>query len=102
MAPVSTSASAGIGRDLCISSNRTSFVFGLKGPSMTIDTACSAALVALDSGMRSVYTGGCSKLLVEGVNLHLTPDSLIHMSMAKMLSATGRSRTFDDSADGLG
>ena len=38
------------GGALSISSNRVSFVFGLQGGSMTIDTACSASLVALDSG----------------------------------------------------
>ena len=87
---------------MSISANRISFVFGLKGASMTIDTACSASLVALDAGSRSLCPGDGGKLLVGGVSLHLTPGCLIGLSQAKMLSPSGRSKTFDDSADGFG
>ena len=69
---------------------------------MTIDSACSASLVALDAGSRSLCPGDGGKLFVGGVSLHLTPGCLVGLSRAKMLSPSGRSKTFDDSADGFG
>ena len=39
------------GLSTSIASNRISYTLGLQGPSMTIDTACSSALVALDANL---------------------------------------------------
>lgn len=69
---------------------------------MTIDTACSESLVSLDSGRKSLFTGGCGRFLVGGVQLQLAPWSFVGLSLAGMLSPSGRSKTFDDSADGFG
>ena len=41
-------------------SNRLSSYFGLTGPSSTIDTACSASLVALDQACQSLRLGHSS------------------------------------------
>lgn len=40
-----------------ISSNRISHSFKLKGPSLAVDTACSASLVALRLGWQSLRMG---------------------------------------------
>ena len=37
--------------------NRISFVFDFKGPSMTIDTACSSSMVALDTAVTDMRLG---------------------------------------------
>lgn len=37
---------------------RLSFVFDLRGPSMTLDTACSSALLAIHIGAQALRTGG--------------------------------------------
>lgn len=47
----------GIGTGTAILSNRISWFFDLKGPSISIDTACSSALVALHLGCQSLRTG---------------------------------------------
>ena len=44
------------GRSAAIASNRLSYVHGLEGPSMSVDTACSSALVALDVACHSLQT----------------------------------------------
>jgi acyl transferase domain-containing protein len=47
----------GIGTGTAILSNRISWFFDLRGPSISIDTACSSALVALHLGCQSLRTG---------------------------------------------
>ena len=81
-------------------SNRLSYFFNLKGPSITIDTACSASLVALHLACQSLKAGECSSAIVAGVNCILNPDMLISMSSMQFLSPDGRCHTFDQRANG--
>ncbi|KAI1780980.1 putative polyketide synthase [Hypoxylon cercidicola] len=95
-----TYATTGI--DSGILSNRISYVFDLKGPSLTVNTACSSSLYAVDLACKSLCSGECESAIVGGTNLILTVDQ--HMSTAKLgvLSPTNQSRTFDESANGYG
>ncbi|MEU0833063.1 aminotransferase class I/II-fold pyridoxal phosphate-dependent enzyme [Streptomyces sp. NPDC005969] len=76
-------------------------VFDLGGPSYAVDAACSSTLVALDTAVRSLRSGGCSVALVGGVFLNLTPNALIGFSRAGALSRDGACRPFDERADGF-
>ena len=98
--PTTLDAHTGSGNALSIAANRLSYVFDLKGPSMAVDTACSASLVAVHTACESLLRGECSRALVAGVNLIVTPHLSIVFSQAKMLSPDGRCKTFDDRADG--
>ena len=95
-----TEAFAGTGNALSIVANRLSYVLDLRGPSMAVDTACSSSLVALHSACQSLRQGECDLALAGGVNLLLSPDATIVFSQAGMMSADGRCKTFDASADG--
>ena len=64
-----------------IVSNRISYTFDLKGPSMTLDTGCSGGLVALHQACQSLRTEESNMALVGGTNLILSPDSMISMSL---------------------
>ena len=64
-----------------IASNRISYLFDLKGPSITLDTGCSGSLVALSLACQSLRTGESNMALVGGTNLILSPDSMISMSL---------------------
>ena len=66
-----------------IISNRISYTFDLKGPSMTIDTGCSGSLVALHSACQSLRTGETDMTIVGGTNLMLSPDPMISMSQLR-------------------
>lgn len=64
-----------------IASNRISYTFDLKGPSMTIDTGCSGSLVALHQACQSLRRGETNVSLVGGSNLILSPDQMIPMTL---------------------
>ena len=63
-----------------ILANRISYVFDLKGPSMTLDTGCSGSLVALHQACQSLRTREVDTAVAGGVNLILSPDQMIGMT----------------------
>ncbi|MEW1792992.1 SDR family NAD(P)-dependent oxidoreductase [Streptomyces niveus] len=81
--------------------NRVSHTFGLTGPSMAVDTACSSALTALHLAVQSLRAGECGTALVGGVNLILHPSHHADLAAARMLSPGGAPRVFDTAADGI-
>ncbi|KAF3056229.1 Lovastatin diketide synthase LovF [Daldinia childiae] len=90
------------GVDTGILGNRISYVFDFKGPSLTVNTACSSSLYALDLACKAISTGECDSAIVGGSNIIMTVDQ--HMNTAKLgvLSPNSRSRPFDQAADGYG
>ncbi|MBW4510719.1 MAG: amino acid adenylation domain-containing protein [Scytonematopsis contorta HA4267-MV1] len=83
-----------------IVANRVSYLLDLRGPSVAIDTACSSSLVAVHLACQSLQSGESNLCLASGVNLMLSPEPTILFSQAGMMSADGRCKTFDASADG--
>lgn len=90
------------GAGAAITSNRVSYCFDLKGPSFTVDTGCSASLVALHSAVQGLRLGETKMALVGGVNMLLDPQRFTYQSKLKMFSSQGRSFSFDHRADGYG
>src|SRR5690606_20725654 len=88
------------GNLLCVAAGRLSYVLGLQGPSLVVDTACSSSLVALHLAVQSLRRSECNLAIAGGVSLMLTPEIHVNFSKARMLSASGRCRSFDASADG--
>jgi myxalamid-type polyketide synthase MxaC len=88
------------GSAMCICANRISYTFGLKGPSVALDTACSSALTAMTLGYESLLQNNCDAALAEGVNLLLSPTTFVATCKARMLSPDSRCRTFDATANG--
>lgn len=95
---LATYHATGIARSIV--SNRISYTFGLTGPSMTIDTACSSSLIAVHQAVQVLRQGDANMAIATGTNLILGPENYISESSLKMLSPTGRSRMWDDKADG--
>ncbi|EFQ96996.1 fatty acid synthase S-acetyltransferase [Nannizzia gypsea CBS 118893] len=80
--------------------NRLSYEFDLQGPSMTIRTACSSALVALNEACAAISRGDCESALVGGVNLILAPGMSMAMQEQGVLSKDGSCKTFSANANG--
>jgi acyl transferase domain-containing protein len=88
------------GTGTTILANRISHCFNLKGPSVTIDTACSSSIYALHQACAALRSGECDAAFVGGANLIQTPDLYFGTVKAGMTSGTGACHTFDISADG--
>ncbi|MGX7761386.1 type I polyketide synthase [Streptomyces angustmyceticus] len=81
--------------------NRLSYHLGLRGPSMTLDTAQSSSLVAVQTACDSLRRGDCDTALAGGVHLNLALESTLAMARFGALSPSGRCHTFDARADGF-
>jgi acyl transferase domain-containing protein len=88
------------GNTASIASNRISYLLDLRGPSASVDTACSSGLVATWLACRSIWSGSCTAALAGGVNALITPHASIGFSRASMLSPSGQCFAFDARADG--
>ncbi|MDP1823666.1 MAG: aminotransferase class III-fold pyridoxal phosphate-dependent enzyme [Archangium sp.] len=89
-----------IGNQLGMISNRLSHFFDLRGPSFTLDTACSSAMVAIHTAMDSLRRGETDLALVGGVNVINSPHLTVAFSRARMLSNDGKCKAFSEGADG--
>ncbi|KAK5991611.1 Highly reducing polyketide synthase gloL [Cladobotryum mycophilum] len=81
--------------------NRISYNFDLRGPSITIRTACSASMTALHMACQSLYNGDCPTAIVAGASVIMNPTMTIDMTQQGALSPTGSCKTFDATADGF-
>lgn len=98
----SIASNTAVGMTLTLLANRLSYVYDMKGPSMSIDTACSSSMVALDQACRAIWSGDSALALVGGVNIMHRPEIFIAMCKGGFLSPDGRSKAFDERADGYG
>ena len=102
LAPATAAASvyAVTGDTTSIASGRLAFVLGLQGPCVSVDTACSSALVALHGAWAAVTCGECPGGLASAVSLKLVPQPSVAAAAAGMLSVDGRCKTWDARANG--
>ncbi|CAL9351347.1 3-ketoacyl-CoA thiolase [Streptomyces sp. enrichment culture] len=83
-----------------IIANRVSYTLGLRGPSLTVDTAQSSGLVAVHQACEALRSGGCELAVAGGVNLNIVPESALAADRFGGLSPDGRCYTFDARANG--
>jgi acyl transferase domain-containing protein len=90
----------GTGTSPAAAIGRISYRLGLQGPAVAVDTACSSSLVAVHQACQALRLAECDVALAGGVNVLLSPATMINFSRARMLAPDGRCKTFDASADG--
>ena len=88
------------GNAMAMLSNRLSYFFDWRGPSFTIDTACSGSLNALVKACRDLRSGVTDVALVGAANLILDNQLSDGLAAGRFLSPSSRCATFDASADG--
>ena len=82
--------------------NRLSYLLDLRGPSLSIDSACSSSLAAIHLGCQGLRSGETDLSIAGGVSLMVTPEITVAMSKVGFMAPDGRSKTFDALADGFG
>ena len=91
---------AATGMALSMLANKISWFYDFKGPSMQLDTACSASLNALHLAVRSIQTGESDMGIVGGANLCFTPESMSPLAHLNFFSPDSRCYSFDHRANG--
>ncbi|MDB6176893.1 SDR family NAD(P)-dependent oxidoreductase [Paracoccus sp. Z330] len=88
------------GNDKDFLSTRVSHIFDLKGPSLSIQTACSTSLVAVHQAAQSLLNGECDMALAGGVTIELPHGRGYLFEDGEILSPDGHCHAFDHRAQG--
>ncbi|MGJ8744408.1 amino acid adenylation domain-containing protein [Polaribacter sp.] len=79
---------------------RIAFKLNLKGPAVTVQTACSTSLVAIHMAAESILKGECEAAIAGGVNITV-PQKCGYLYQPDMVfSKNGQCRPFDKNATG--
>ncbi len=81
-------------------SGRISYTMGLRGPCMTIDTACSSALTCTHVAMQALRNKDCKIAVVGAASIISEPDQSLNFCRLGALSPEARCKSFDDAANG--
>ena len=92
----------GIGTSLCGVANRVSHLLDLRGPSVALDAACAASLVAVHQSCQLLRAGETSLALAGGVSALIGPGLTRVLDEAGATAPDGKCKTFDAAADGYG
>ncbi|HEX2569028.1 MAG TPA: type I polyketide synthase [Polyangia bacterium] len=94
-------AYSGSGVANSIVSNRVSHFFDFRGPSLSVDTACSGSLVALHLACQSLADGESEVAVAGGVSVNLLPNGNVFFSKAGLIAPDGHCKTFSAAANGV-
>jgi len=89
------------GKEFSFAAGRIAYTFGLHGPVMALNTACSSSLIAVHLAAAALRSGECDAALAGGVNLLVGPELSRFMREIQALSRTSQCRPFDAAADGV-
>lgn len=89
-----------IGNDKDYLATQVAYKLDLKGPALTIQTACSTSLVAVHLACQSILNGECDMALAGGVSITLPQQQGYLYYPDGVGSPDGRCRAFDAHAEG--
>ncbi len=79
---------------------RTAYHLGLRGPAITVQSACSTSLVAVHLAAQSLLSGDCDLCLAGGISISLPQTTGYVYREGMVLSPDGHCRAFDAHARG--
>ena len=79
---------------------RVSYKLNLKGPSITVQTACSTSLVAVHLACQSLLNGESDMVLAGGVQIRVPQITARFFEPGSINSSDGHCRAFDSGAEG--
>jgi acyl transferase domain-containing protein/NAD(P)H-dependent flavin oxidoreductase YrpB (nitropropane dioxygenase family)/NAD(P)-dependent dehydrogenase (short-subunit alcohol dehydrogenase family) len=82
-------------------SGRIANRLGLGGVNYSVDSACASSLTAIELAVKELRTGGSDMVLAGGADFHNNINDYLMFASVGALSASGRCRSFDNSADGI-
>ncbi|GAB1210879.1 hypothetical protein APSETT445_009679 [Aspergillus pseudonomiae] len=91
-----------LGTTMSMLANRLSWFFNFHGPSVSLDSACSSSLMALDMACQALRNKDSDMALVAGSALILGAEAILSLTRMNVLSPQGRSFSFDSRANGYG
>ncbi|CAG2108145.1 unnamed protein product, partial [Medioppia subpectinata] len=84
-----------------LNANRISYAFDFKGPSLIVDTACSASLSAMTLAVNDLLLGHVEGAIVCGAYMMFEPFLYQCQQSLNICSPRGVSAVMDESADGF-
>ena len=90
-----------ISNDKDFSATRLSYKLGLRGPSISINTACSTSLVAIHQAVTAIRDGQCELALAGGACVRSRQIDGYRYEVEGILSKDGKCRAFDSEATGM-
>jgi amino acid adenylation domain-containing protein len=90
----------GVGTGSDFLATRVSYKLNLKGPSLTVQTACSTSLVAVHLACQSLLCGECDMALAGGASVLVPQKGGYLYEEGGILSPDGRCRAYDADANG--
>ncbi len=79
---------------------KVAYALNLRGPALSVQTACSSALVAVHLACQSILNGECELALAGGASLRIPHHVGYWYAPGSMVSPTGHCRPFDARSDG--
>ncbi|MEU0330660.1 beta-ketoacyl synthase N-terminal-like domain-containing protein [Streptomyces sp. NPDC006233] len=90
----------GIGNDKDFAATQISYRLNLRGPSVSVSTACSTSLVAIAHACRSLASGDCDMTIAGGARVRVPERSGYWYQEGGITSPDGHCRAFDADARG--
>ncbi|TPX07065.1 uncharacterized protein E0L32_011053 [Thyridium curvatum] len=86
----------------CMASNRLSYFFDLKGPSVSLDSACSSSAYAVHLACQSLRMRECNSAFVGASSLIINANALVLLDTMGALSPDGKCYSYDSRGNGFG
>jgi amino acid adenylation domain-containing protein len=89
-----------LGNDEDYLATRVAYKLDLRGPAVTVQTACSTSLVAICQAVDAILAGRCDAALAGGVSVSFPQRRAAAYQEGSMVAPDGRCRAFDADSNG--